>query len=126
MQQSRVNSWVIRNYAGDLIAHIHRAMMDLAPVSLTLKSRKVYVGFVQGVPSLDPAKAYIRLLPVLSGYRDSDKLIYCFTTDYAAAIDEVEDPRSLIKVIPLSEIQSAGLFDVGLYERHFVPPSLRV
>jgi hypothetical protein len=115
----RVNSWVIRHFSGDLLALLHESMMRLRPVSVTLTSRKVYIGFVQAIPSLDPEKAYLRILPILSGYRERETLTFRITTRYAVAIQDAQDPRDLLKVLRISSIESANLFDVDLYRKHF-------
>jgi hypothetical protein len=117
----KVNSWVIRHYGGDLIVLLHDSMVRLKPVSLTLENRKVYVGFVQAVPSLNPERAHVWLLPILSGYRRADDLTLQFTTDYVSAIEQVSEARDLLKVIPISSIKTANLFDVGLYKQVFHP-----
>lgn len=64
-----------------------RALEDAKLVSITLQSRKVYIGFISqnffnpwaGVKSF-------KIIPVYSGYRDPDDFHIVFTTSYDAVI----------------------------------------
>ncbi len=90
-----------------------------APVLVSLNSRKVYVGYVWESPNLKTEMAYIVVMPVMSGYRNSDTYVVVFTTDYMPLWEEDGPPESLTKVIPVSSIASAGRFDLDMYEKHF-------
>lgn len=96
------------------------------PVRITLLDRKVYVGFVLSAPDPTVPRRWLRLLPLVSGYRDRDDLRYTFTTFYepvyeefvGATVDtEAADPRFQI-ALPADRIASIGLFDFETYE-HF-------
>lgn len=70
-------------YGGPLEQLLSDAMAHGKPVIVTLKSRKVYVGFVEGLPHADPAsRRYLKILPAFSGYRDLDSLRLSITQDY--------------------------------------------
>lgn len=100
-----------------------RAQAELKPVSVVLKSRKVYIGFVTG--SFDPANSrkYIQLLPLQSGYRDSRTLQLTITTDYSRVYDRIisqELPLDVntddfVVVVPITGIVSINLFDEKAY-----------
>lgn len=107
-------------------------------VMLTIDSGKVYVGLIKSTPP-NPGSddSYIRILPVLSGYRKDGTHEVEFTTTYAEAIqqtvregDSNEGPRlrddhlpqtkklrldDFIKVVPINQIVTAGKFDPGAY-----------
>lgn len=109
---------------------------------LTLESGKVYVGFIQWTPpNPNATDNYIRILPMLSGYRRDETLEVEFTTTYAPVIqktvrddeaqmhrltpaseEQLSQARSLrlddfVKVLPTSQIVSAGKFDHEVYRQ---------
>ena len=101
-----------------------QAQRDLRLVSVVLKSRKVYVGFVTA--GFDPVndRDYIQLLPLQSGYRDSKTLQLKITTDYSQVYDRIVtktiEPATFDRddfrvVIPVSEITSTSFFDEEAY-----------
>jgi hypothetical protein len=104
-----------------MLAHAQR---ELKLVSVVLKSRKVYIGFVTA--GFDPVndRDYIQLLPLQSGYRDAETLQLKITTDYSQVYDriitrEIEsasiDTNDFRVVVPVSEITSINLFDEEAY-----------
>lgn len=125
LKTQRVTRWVIKNFAGDMVKLLYESMLQLKPVSLTLDTRKFYIGFVQEIPSLDPSKAFVRLLPMLSGYREEKALTFQFTTPYNAALEQAADKNDFVIVIPLQAIKSANLFDPTTHAKHFEQPLLQ-
>lgn len=110
---------------------LSRAATIRMPISMTLKSRKVYVGFV--LQTLDPVKdrKWITILPLASGYRDKDTSRLVFVTNYqdvygndrpadaAAKLPKPLDhlaPTDFEITIPVSELQSVNLFDLVAYK----------
>lgn len=104
---------------------LKRAVDEMRQVSVTLKNRKVYVGFV--VQSFDPSydRKYVLLLPTMSGYRRSEEQTLVLTTDYTSVYQQLiaADETRLVEgvddfqiVLPVSEIQSASLFDPTAYQ----------
>lgn len=95
------------------------------PVLVTLSSNKVYVGIIASVPLLEDGQLeYISLLPLLSGYRESDTLGVIFTTNYYNHYNEFlsdnEESLSLDDfniTFPISEILSISLFDMETYNK---------
>ena len=87
------------------------------PVMLTMKDGKVYVGFVSELP---PVKSdglqFVRILPLWSGYRDSETKVVSKTTSYERNIERSTDPTAFLKVIPVCEISSANLYDPDAFE----------
>lgn len=104
-------------------------------VVLTLDGGKVYAGWLDWTP-INPGAddAYIRILPTISGQRNADGRIR-WTTFYQKVYLELlelpddvseEQIEAFTKVIPISEITTAGLFDPDMYYRFVVgtPPFL--
>jgi len=92
-------------------------------VSVSLKSGKVYMGFVTG--NFDPSyeRKYIRLWPVFSGYRNKDTHELAVTTNYAIAYAETVSSSGVSSVVerfqvivPVGELQSASFFDPKTYD----------
>ena len=128
---------VIREWNDYLEILLDDAARQTGQVSITLKGRKVYVGFIMRV--FDPAydRKYISILPVVSGYRDELTLNVIFDTDYARTYREMIRPGSqrivtgvndFQVIIPVSEIQSANRFDWDAYSifqsANLPPPSM--
>lgn len=90
------------------------------PLLLTMKDRKVYVGFLEKMPSLAfGGMAYINIVVLRSGYRDKDDLHVTFTDDYTSVF-ETESAKEIgmppWKVLPVGDIVSASLFHVDVYD----------
>jgi hypothetical protein len=64
----------IRSRGNLMLRLLDEAATQNRLISLTLDSRKWYVGWVVESPNLDPREQYFRLLPFISGYRDKDAL----------------------------------------------------
>lgn len=97
------------------------AVMRDSLIMLSLKNEKVYCGYISNTP--DPSfgdKRYIDLVPVISGYRDSEHRVV-FTTKYDDALNGYSgdlshlDDDSLVIVIPIREVVSARMFDAEAY-----------
>jgi hypothetical protein len=110
---------------------LNQAQEETRQVSFTLKSGKVYVGFV--VRTFDPAyeRKYLVLLPTMSGYRSQTTHKIRFNTDYTRVYQAMmeDDPARVVEgvddfqiVVPVSEVLSANLFDWAAYSR-FNPPT---
>ena len=122
------NFWARRALAAqgnELELLLARALSNESPVMATLSSGKVYVGFV--TRSLRPGveRRYLRLLPVVSGYRESGTQRVTFTTPYEevrAEADDLDSPlygllsQDFEVVLPIGDIVSANLFDFVAYE----------
>ena len=105
--------------AGDQISLIiDQAMLQGRLVELSLASGKSYVGSpIQGTFGHRDG-GDVALIPIASGYRDTDSRDLVMTTNYAPAINEQLSVRGLddLKVaFPMRDIVSARLFDQELY-----------
>ena len=89
-------------------------------ISLTLDSRKWYVGWVAQTPNLHPLEQYFRLLPFISGYRDKDSLETRRTVYYDAVLkDAMLDPNEFVITLPLKDVKIAGFFNDEIYDEYF-------
>lgn len=97
------------------------------PILFTLDSGKVYVGWMIRGPNPVEVRRAVRILPLLSGYRDKDTHEVNFTTSYEnifnVIVDDSEDLNHLNigdfeVVIPSDCLSACHLFDVHAYS-HF-------
>lgn len=114
--------YAIRN--DDFEKIVERSMRKSMPLSVTLSSGKVYIGFA--VRSFDPLdeRKDLRVLPLLSGYRD-DKRDLVLTTNYKKIYDVIHykknkeleylDIGDFEIVIACREIHTCSQFDLGAY-----------
>ncbi|MCE5202603.1 MAG: hypothetical protein ABFC67_02870 [Mizugakiibacter sp.] len=93
------------------------------PVMLTLASRKVYVGFSLEANASRGKKDWVRIEPLLSGYRDNDQE-FVDTTDYswlhAGGSQQNFRREDFDIIVPASEIVSAHAFDLNIYVQRFL------
>ena len=101
------------------------AFERLKPIELSLKNRKSYVGLVLRSSITKRGRSDVTLLPIASGYRSEDTLELNLTIHYAPIIDQLIDKeaeridyllRDYSVVLPRSEVCSARLFDLDVYE----------
>lgn len=86
---------------------------------VTLKSRRIYIGMIHTATLEYEKTANIVLIPMLSGYRDGEKMNLCIEHNYSKwyaehDITQDSEPRSAMdfrKVIMLDQIESLSLFD---------------
>ncbi|MFV2056883.1 MAG: hypothetical protein ACC707_10470 [Thiohalomonadales bacterium] len=107
-----------------------RALRKLMPICVSMSNGKIYVGYV--ISTIDPAveRTALRILPLLSGYRDKDTNIMHFNTSYHEIYEQINDDDDLFenndlshlevsdfeKVLPFNDIQSSHLFDIVAYQ----------
>lgn len=90
-------------------------------VQVTLKTNKVYVGFIEYIPPPKESN-YLKIIPVISGYRNSETKKIVFTTDYFNSIllyQSNEDKYSNFQMditFKQDEILSANVFDFDVYK----------
>ena len=115
--KERAKWWAIKATDNGFLRLAQTALRREMPISLTLKTRKVYIGYVVQTPNLKLAEQYIHVLPLVSGYRDPTTLALKLTADYASVYAKANvnvDDFSI--TIPLASIDSANLFDPDAYE----------
>lgn len=105
---------------------ILRSVQRRRPVMFTMNDSKVYVGWVIRAPNPVESRKAVRILPLVSGYRDSKLRVLQFTTDYVGLIDKISDnsPESSLNhldfedleiVLPIDCIVSSHPFDFQAY-----------
>jgi hypothetical protein len=118
----------VDNSGDELGILLYDAHISEIPIAVTLSNRKFYIGYVLGYPNLDPKQRYVSILPIASGYRESEKLTFQFTTNYAPALDMAQrateaenhiDVNDFLIVIPIDLIQAANLFHQSVYNSVF-------
>lgn len=95
--------------------------IDPLPVLLSMKDRKVYVGWLEWIPPLRANDSpYLRIFPVWSGYRDKDSLRVVPTENYS---DETFGDSDMlrVKIIRTDELANASLFDPKVFDRFSLP-----
>lgn len=65
---------------------IARSVYDKFPILFTLEAGKVYVGWSVSVPNPTQERKSVRILPIISGYRDNKTKKVIFTTDYYSVL----------------------------------------
>jgi len=93
-------------------------------IFVTLKSRKVYIGYV-AAPRIEHSHTqHLALIPYISGYRDKDTLRYHEQHRYYELylnknIDTNSTPLNLQHfrhVIPMDQVEAISLFDTATYK----------
>lgn len=100
---------------------------SLSYISVTLKSRKVYVGLCNDTTLGGGSITGIKLTPVLSGYRDKDTLQVNYKTNYfdhykfhytdGRDVNYKEVFEKFKVTLTIAEVESISLFDVDEYIR---------
>jgi len=74
---------------------INACLNEGRPILITLKNRKVYVGFVIEIPYMaDREDWHLKILPLRSGFRNENKLILKLNNDYREIWEKVNDPNN--------------------------------
>lgn len=90
-------------------------------IQITLKSNKVYVGFVEYIPPPKESN-YLKIIPLISGYRDDETKKVKFNTEYYKAILLYQSDEAKYKsfemdlTIKQDEILIANVFDYDVYK----------
>ena len=124
IKKSKAKAMEINARGNFLLRLLDEAATKKRLISLTLDSRKWYVGWVVESPNLDPLEQYFRLLPFISGYRDKDALETRRTVYYDAVLkDPLLDPNGFVITLPLKDVKIAGFFNDEIYDEYFAEPA---
>lgn len=91
------------------------SLIDRKSILVSMTNKKVYVGIVNalGEPNeKDGPNQQISILPIMSGYRDKDKLNVCFTNDY----NNIEGYDTSV-IIPVSQITQVSWFTMEVHDQ---------
>lgn len=104
---------------------LYEATKSVRMLQITLKSNKVYIGYIQNTlinDNFDDTE-YFTIYPLISGYRNKDDLTLTLTTSYADAYkqinnmseasDKLEEKFKIL--IPRSEVSTMGYFNPEYY-----------
>ncbi len=112
--------WTVERYDNGLIRLLHEAMYGPYPLSVTLTSRKVYIGYIFEAPMASPHDQYLTMMLLLSGYREEKTLALCQTVNYAQRTNtEAEPPVFFLVTFSVDQILTANRFDLAVYEQEF-------
>ncbi len=108
---------------GDEIEQLFKySFLDKSLVQITLKNEKVYVGYASEI--LPPKQTnFLKLIPVISGYREPITKQITFNTEYLEVLNLIEsDPEkyqsiNLDIIIKQDEILIANIFDIDIYQK---------
>ncbi len=113
----------LRRNGSPLIRLLYKAAKEHFLVSVSMDSRKWYVGWIVESPSLLPQERYFRLLPYMSGYRDKDTLETFRTVFYEDVLETPQlDADELVLTLPLDAVKIAGRFNENVYDEYFAEP----
>ena len=105
---------------GDLVECLIQEAVDSNGrqlVEVSTKGSKCYIGFALESGMAAAGDADIAIVPVASGYRDSETRELRITMDYLPALQQSDlEIAEFRVVIPLSEIASARRFDPDIYK----------
>ncbi len=120
LNKERAKGLELRSSGNFFLQLLDEAANQKRLISLTLDSRKWYVGWVVESPNLDPHEQYFRLLPFISGYRDKDTLEARRTVYYEAVLrDTAIDRTEFVITLPLKDVKIAGFFNDEIYDEYF-------
>lgn len=93
-------------------------------LQFTLDNDKVYIGFVKELP-IPSVSNYVRIIPVLSGYRSSRQRRFKFTSEYLRVYSEYVVEGKVVDytklnvdlVISVDKIVTVSFFDFDMYRR---------
>jgi len=114
-----VTDWRLKNIFREkefekIVSH---AIDEGVTLLITLDNHKAYIGWPVDTFDFsqpDTAKKHLRIVPMMSGYRDSATMDLTLTTDYSFALEEYEE--SLAVVIPVEKVAMLQNFDFDLYD----------
>jgi len=118
----RVQLYLRMSCLGELEEFLLITSVRNMPVMLTLASKKVYVGFSLEANASRGKRDWVRIEPLISGYRNDDQE-FVYTTDYSwlHASDSQQGFRreDFDIIVPASGIVSAHAFDLNIYAQQF-------
>lgn len=113
-------SYAVKKYGDELEYLFRESAINGFLIQCTLKNNKVYVGFATYIP---PPKEtnYLKLTPIISGYRDNNTKKLTLTTDYFEVVDKYLNNSDnqlpdMDIIIKQDEILSANVFDPTMYK----------
>jgi hypothetical protein len=121
VQNERVKLLLVNRYDDGFLRMLYFSMYADQPVSLTLSTRKVYIGWVIGAPGNSPHDRFLTLLLLMSGHRSDATLQFTETVNYAdrTVLAPTGERQIFTITIPMNQVVSANPFDRAVYEQEF-------
>lgn len=110
---------VLKKYGNTFEQMMRVSFKDAKPIQFTLDSGKTYIAFVK--ETFKVGSNYIRVIPIMSGYRDSKTMELILTTDYFKVFekyienDKASEIGEVDLIITLDNVVSVSYFDSELY-----------
>lgn len=108
-----------RRTSNSLERLLYRATSRGSMVMITLDDGKVYCGYVDWIPgNPGSADAFLEVLPIFSGYRESETKRVSLPVTYAPFLERLDKQEwsQFKKVVPVASVASAGEFDPEYFE----------
>lgn len=95
--------WAVNKNGDELETLVKDSALNGQTIQITLKNDKVYIGFCEETPI--PQKTnYLKISPILSGYRDKETKKLVPTTDYFQVVQDFMDEIKVKEGVELEEI----------------------
>jgi len=112
----RAKKIILARHDNGFMRLFQKAATSSRMVSVTLSSKKVYIGYILSTPNLSPGEQFVGILPIVSGYRDKDTLRLVTTTNYGRAIAEgAIPPKDFEVTVALASVEIANFFDPDIF-----------
>ena len=114
--------YAVDEFGDELEQMFKQSAINKQLLQITLKNNKVYVGFAEKIKA-PKLSNYLSIVPIMSGYRDSETKEIKLTTDYFDALDYYsENPDKyesfdMDTIVKQDEILTAVVFDPDIYEK---------
>ncbi|MBD1913613.1 MULTISPECIES: hypothetical protein [unclassified Leptolyngbya] len=114
-----------RKFGGPLQVLLAKAFIETKQVSITLRSGKVYIGFVTKLNDSQDQEEFILIWPQFSGYRKVETKQLEITTEYTSVYKQIEENPEQFEgisiddfqvVLPTSEIESVSIYDKRVFD----------
>lgn len=120
LDKSKSKDMEIGRHGNLLLKLLNQAHKERRLVSITLDSRKWYVGWVVQAPNLDPQELFFQLLPFISGYREKDTLVAHRSVFYQDVLEDAgQNKDQFLITLPLKDVKIAGFFNDEVYNEFF-------
>jgi hypothetical protein len=114
-------SYAVKKYGDEIEKLFRLSAITGELMQLTLKNNKVYIGFTDIIP-VPKETNYLKITPVLSGYRNSETKELVITTDYFEVLEKYMqsdidfDIYDIDISIMQNEILTASLYSQKLWD----------
>ncbi len=112
-------NWATLRQRNELLTLLSVASQYGEMLSVSMQSRKFYIGYIDTPPGLDIDNTYFKMYPIRSGYRDPKDLTFVATTDYNQLQESEAGLGPAFIVLPFRDVISVNLFDPEVYRQYF-------